>query len=154
MDMYSLEDLPRHLDSDALRSKEIKSILAGRARSGVVTTDGELYIWGHRASHFPTIVSPKFFDGLKVKSASFGGDIMSNSCMSIITEDDGLWTFGDAGSNMIGRPLAIAQNQFSRIPEPSRVPALIGKKVTNAYMGSGQHIIATIEASDSAGEEA
>jgi alpha-tubulin suppressor-like RCC1 family protein len=66
MDMYSLEDLPRRLDAQALEGKRLVSILAGRGRSGAVTEDGLFYTWGHRSSHMPSLLNPALVGGLKV----------------------------------------------------------------------------------------
>jgi hypothetical protein len=71
---------------------------------------------------------------------------MGNSCTAMVTEDGGLWTFGDAGSHLLGRALGAGHSQLSRLPEPVRVRALEGKRVVDVFMGSGQQMIATVEA--------
>ena len=147
MDMYSLEDIPRLLDARAFQDKQIVSIIAARGRSGAITEDGQFFTWGYKSSHMPTLLSPRLLGGLRVVKAAFGGDVMSNSCTALITEDGSLWTYGDAGSHMIGRPLSTGQSGLGRLPEPSKVPVFQGKRVVEIYMGSGQHAIATVEAS-------
>lgn len=168
MDMYSLEDIPRELDADAFKGKQITEVLAGRGRSGVITSDGLLYTWGHRASHskhysacqhqmhyyltivyvccvVPLVVDPKHFNNLAVVQAAFGGDIMGNSCLAVVTEDGGLWTCGDAGSHLIGRGLGMGEGGLSRLPEPTRVSAFVGRRVLEVCMGAGQHAFAVVE---------
>ena len=139
--------MPRVLDSVALEGKEIIKIIAGRGRSGALTSEGELFIWGHRASHVPTLLSPKLIGGRKITTAAFGGDIMGNSCNALVTEDGLLWTFGDVGSFMLGRNIALGQTGLSRQPEPMVVEGggLKGRRVREVFMGSGQHAIATVE---------
>ena len=67
-----------------------------------------------------------------------GGD-SGQSVVAVITEDNGLWTFGDASSKMLGRAGLRGKHVI-----PERVTALKGKKVLDVYAGFGQHIFAKV----------
>jgi alpha-tubulin suppressor-like RCC1 family protein len=79
---------------------------------------------------------------LKVLKVAIGGDIRA-SVIAILTEDGGLWTFGDFQSRMLGNPALKAG--LGKQVVPVRVPAFIGKKVLDVYCGSGQHMIVKVE---------
>lgn len=151
IDIYSMEDLPRMIDNESILGEDnldnkpvvFKQIAAGNARSAAITTDGRLYVWGARLSHRPKLVGRDLFDNLAVKKVVVGGDA-SHSVVAAITEDDELWTLGDAASKMLGRPGLKGKHVL-----PVRVPGLKGKRVLDIYAGYGKHIFAKVEVTGS-----
>ncbi len=146
MDIYSLEHLPRKIEVENPKDHDIndetvrfKQITAGKERSAAVSKDGHLYVWGSRMTHRPKIIDRSLFDGLSVIKVVCGGD-SSRSVIAVLTEDYGLWTFGDTGSKMLGRPGLKGKHVI-----PERVSAMKGKKVLDVFAGFGQHIYAKVE---------
>eukprot|EP01041_Mallomonas_annulata_P010425 gene10425-21748_t len=145
MDMYSIEAYPRLLETDdAFEGHKIVYIAAGKARSAAVTEDGQLFIWGSKLTHTPTLIPSSAFKGLKVKKVVCGGEI-GRSATAVITEDDTLWTFGDAKSYLLGRKGVSGNFLFREMPTPVRVPSLEGMKVLDVFAGLGQHMAAIVE---------
>lgn len=138
IDMYSLEEYPRLLNCAELEDKAV-FVAAGSGRSAVVTSEGKLYLWGRQMGHIPAVINNSLFEGLKVIKVALGGE-SGKAIVAVITEDDGLWTFGDGASKMVGYNTSWGQ-QYS---DPVRVPLLVGKKVFDVYCGPGQHIIAKV----------
>lgn len=151
IDIYSMEDFPRKIESDSLHGEDgisvtgkdgevvhFSQIAAGNGRSAAVTRDGHLFVWGHRFSHRPKLIEKKQFDNLSVAKVVIGGD-SSRSVVAAITEDGGLWTFGDSGSKMLGRAGLKGKHVV-----PERVPAFQGRKVLDVFAGFGQHIFAKV----------
>lgn len=136
--IYSLEEYPRLMVCAELEDKAV-FVAAGSGRSAVITSDGKLYVWGRQLGHIPALVNPTLFDGLKVRKVVLGGD-GGKGITAVITEDDGLWTFGDGSSKMIG----YTSSWGTQHADPVRVPLFIGKKVLDVYCGPGQHMIAKV----------
>ena len=137
MDIYSVEDIPRAIDSDSLNDKHIVSISAGKGRSACITADGELYIWGNKLNHEPMQVL--LTDDVRVVKVVCGGRERQH-CIAIIMEDGSLWTMGDGESHMLGRREVATKN-----PTFERVEAFDGKRVIDVQMGLGNHILAIVE---------
>lgn len=137
IDMYSLEEYPRLLESAEL-ADNVRYVAAGSGRSAAVTSDGRLFLWGRNMGHIPAALSATAFDGLKVSKVALGGEA-GKSVIAIITEDGGLWCYGDASSRMLGSKVS-----SGRHPEPVRVPFFKDKKVLDIYCGPGQHIVAKV----------
>ena len=137
MDIYSVEDIPRAIDSESLDGKEVVSISAGKGRSACITACGELYIWGNKLNHEPMKVSLN--GDMKVTKVVCGGRERQH-CIAIIMEDGSLWTMGDGESHMLGRREFATKN-----PTFERVEAFHGKKVLDVHMGLGNHIMAIVE---------
>ena len=137
MDIYSVEDIPRAIDSESLDGKQVVSISAGKGRSACITADGELYIWGNKLNHEPMKVSLN--EDMKVTKVVCGGRERQH-CIAIIVEDGSLWTMGDGESHMLGRRDFATKN-----PAFERVEAFDGKKVLDVHMGLGNHIMAVVE---------
>ena len=152
MDMYSMEDFPRKIESEGLHGDDgvttkqdtpheelvFAQVAAGHSRSAAVTDDGHLFVWGARLSHFPKLVDKALFENLEVKKVLIGGD-NGKSVIAAITEDGGLWTLGDARSKMLGRAGLSGKHIV-----PERVPFFKGKNVLDIYTGFGQHIFAKV----------
>lgn len=152
VDIYSMEEFPRRIENEGLHGDDgistktgsdfenvvFSQVAAGNSRSAAVTKDGHLFIWGARISHRPKLVEKSLLNGLSVKKVSIGGD-SGRSVVAIITEDDSLWTIGDASSKMLGRADLKGKHVI-----PERVPLLKGKKVLDVYTGFGQHIFAKV----------
>eukprot|EP00605_Chrysophyceae_sp_TOSAG23-4_P002468 GSChrysophyteH1.ASY1.ANO1.2727.1 assembled CDS len=100
IDIYSMEAYPQLLDIKKLFGESPVSIHAGFKRACVVTDKGSLLVWGHKLSHFPTLVDRDAFDGKRVKAAFCAGE--NHRCLVVVTEDDALWTLGHSKSNMLG----------------------------------------------------
>jgi alpha-tubulin suppressor-like RCC1 family protein len=137
IDMYSLEEYPRLLECPELIDN-VAYVAAGSGRSAAVTTDGRLFVWGRNISHIPAAIEGKVFEGLKVTKVALGGEA-GKSVIAIITEDGGLWTYGDGGSKMLGM-----KGATGRHPYPVRMPYFKDKKVIDIYCGPGQHIVAKV----------
>lgn len=136
MDIYSMEDYPRLIDSDSMQGKVVISVAAGKGRSAAITKDGELFIWGNKLHHEPLKV--ELPEQRKVVNVYCGGS-SGRHCIAIITDDGGLWTMGEGASNMIGRIDSKTKN-----PTFERVPGLVGKQVLEVAMGTGNHILALV----------
>jgi alpha-tubulin suppressor-like RCC1 family protein len=156
VDMTSMENYPRRIENEGLhgddgistnKDKEHEDvtfvhIAAGHNRSAAVSKDGHLFIWGSRISHRPKIIDKTYFDNLAVKKVVIGGD-SGKSVIAAITEDDSLWTLGDASSKMLGRPGLSGKHVI-----PERVPVFVGKRVIDVYSGFDQHIFAKVVADE------
>ena len=106
MDIYSLENLPRKIEVKDEQGKDIhfKYIAASNGRSAAISTDGNVYVWGHRLfAHCPKLIERKEFDNLSAIKIVCGGE-SSKAAFAIITEDYGLWTYGDTSSGLLGLP--------------------------------------------------
>lgn len=137
MDIYSMEDMPRLVDSESLEGKRLVSIAAGKGRSAAITDQGELFLWGNKLHHEPMLV--ELPGGVKVKKVACGGS-SGRHCVAIITEDDELWAMGEGKSHMLG------MKEFSiKNPTFEPVPALQGKVVLDVKMGFGNHILAIVQ---------
>lgn len=137
MDIYSVEDIPRAIDSDSLNDKHVVSISAGKGRSACITADGELFMWGNKLNHEPMQVLLN--DDVRVVKVVCGGRERQH-CIAIIMEDGSLWTMGDGESHMLGRREVATKN-----PTFERVEAFDGKRVLDVQMGLGNHILAIVE---------
>eukprot|EP01038_Epipyxis_sp_PR26KG_P007864 gene7864-10673_t len=144
IDFYSMEDFPREVNRKNFNNENVVSVSAGNGRSAAITESGILYVWGARVNHIPKLFVPELFNGLKVKKVACGGD-SSRSVTAVITEDDGLWLFGDKSSNLLGIASKDLSMFSSKYPNPFRVPSLIDRKVTDVVCGPGQHMIAFVE---------
>jgi len=136
-----MEDFPRSLDLPVLDNHPIRFISASKGRSAAINSEGELFVWGYKLTHVPTKIDPSVFDNRKVTKVCLGGE-SRNLSMSVLTEDGALWTFGDASSNMLGRPRQSGQN-----PTPMKVKTL-DKKVLDIFMGTGLHMCALVDIED------
>ena len=140
MDMYSMESFPRPIDMELFKGSKIVSIAAGKARSAAVTDKGELYTWGERLNHVPTIRPPEDFQNKKVIKVVCCGDAWY-SCTAVITEDHTLWTYGDASSTMIGRA---GLSRMQKVTTPELVPTFKDMKVEHVFGGLGFHMAAIV----------
>lgn len=146
MDMYSLENLPRRIEVESAvdhesidNSVKFKQIAAANGRSAAVSRDGHLFVWGSRLTHRPKLIDRSLFDGLSVVKVACGGD-NTRSVIAVVTEDNGLWTFGDGSSGMLGQVDLKGKHTL-----PQRVPYFKGKKVLDVFTGLGQHVFARVE---------
>lgn len=153
IDIYSMEDFPRLIEQDSIVDPEdevptnaepvlFTQISAGNGRSAAITTDGQLYVWGSRISHMPKLFDRNvgLFDGMKCKKVSCGGD-SGKAVVSVITEDDSLYTFGDASSKMLG-----IAGKRGKEPIPAKVQSLSadGRQVVDICNGFGMHSFAFV----------
>jgi alpha-tubulin suppressor-like RCC1 family protein len=136
MDIYSMEDFPRLIDSESLQGKVIVSVAAGKGRSAAVSRDGELFLWGNKLHHEPLQV--ELPDNCKVRKVVCGGS-SGRHCIAIITQDGALWTMGEGSSCMVGR-----LNVSTKNPTFERVPGLLEKQVLDVSVGFGNHILALV----------
>lgn len=152
IDIYSMEEFPRLIESPFLEGHNIIQVAAGNRRCVAISREGSLFIWGNRLQHFPTLVDRSSFDNLRVVSASCGGN-QSNSCTAIVTEDGGLWTMGDASSKILGRKGAKGKQASPvRVGGPGAAGAgastsigLQDKRVLSIASGLGMHMAAIVE---------
>ena len=68
--MYALEESPTMLR----QLPHIKQVAAGNGRSAVVSTSGELFLWGNRMGFVPAMFGTKHFGGQKLKQVAIGGE--------------------------------------------------------------------------------
>lgn len=136
VEVHSMEELPRLIESDVLSEFKIKSIAASKGRSAALTECGQLIIWGNKLSHVPSVIEKSFFDGLKIVMIALGGQA-GKSVTAAVTEDGSLWTFGDSSSYILGRKSSVT----GKNPEPTRIPAFKNKKATDIFCGTGKIIL-------------
>ena len=132
VEVHSMEEYPRLIESEVLSKFKIKSIAASKGRSAALTECGQLILWGNKLSHVPSIIDKSFFDNLKIVMIALGGKD-GKSVTTAVTEDGALWTFGDSNSNILGRKASVT----GKNPEPTRVPSLKNKKVVDVICGPG-----------------
>jgi alpha-tubulin suppressor-like RCC1 family protein len=150
MDIYSLESFPRKIDvKNESTGKEIKfkQVSAANGRSAAISTEGNVYVWGHRlAAHRPKLIDPTELDNLKATKIVCGGE-SSKAAFAILTEDHGLWTYGDLSSGLLGLPKKENNQTHAKAQrnQPERVVFLNGKKVLDVFAGLGQHMFAKVE---------
>lgn len=144
MDMYSMEAFPRHLEAEeAFEGLKIAQVACGKGRSAVIAEDGSLFLWGSKMQHVPTKIPGALFNGYKVVSVVCGGEA-GRSCTAVLTEDGGLWTFGDARSRLLGRGGVSNAVVFRELPTPEVVPMFKSRKVYSVAAGLGQHMCAIV----------
>ena len=133
IDIYSMEEFPRHVRSEELEKETPCYVTAGYQRCGVVTHEGNLFIWGLKLSHVPAMVSRENLGGLRIVSAEMGGSAQG-AVITILAEDGSLWTMGDAKSKMLG-----ITKPPNRLTEPMKVPGSWNGKVVSLATGPGLH---------------
>lgn len=150
IDIYSMEELPRVIDSPALKGQTVCQVAAGNRRCAAVTHEGNLFIWGSRLQHIPTLVDPSAFGNLKVIFAKCGGN-QSSSVTAVVTEDGSLWTMGDASAKTLGwkgakgkqaSPVKIGHVSGS---STSSIGWTDQQRVLDVVAGSGAHMAAIVE---------
>ncbi len=109
IDIYSMEDIPRVISSkffaseteskNIIDSSKIIKIAAGWGRSAAITSDGRVYVWGHRVSHIPKLVPMP--NSLRATNIACGGEI-SKACVLITSEDGNVWSMGFESSHSLG----------------------------------------------------
>lgn len=137
IDMYSMEARPRLLECPLFKDKVITQVFAGKGRSAAVTSEGELFMWGHKITMQPSKIETEF----KVKKIIIAGDARKGAC-ALVSTDNKLYTFGDYNSDMIGheKPSMFTTKQ----PVPTIVPILESRSVVDVYGGFGQHMFAKV----------
>lgn len=142
IDIYSMEEYPRQVKSEDLQKETVAHVTAGYQRCGVVTHEGNLFIWGLKLSHVPAMVSRENLGGLRIVSAEMGGSATSGGVISILAEDGSLWTMGDGKSKMLGMT-----KPPSRLTGPEKVNGEWVGKVVSLATGPGSHqaVIAEME---------
>jgi alpha-tubulin suppressor-like RCC1 family protein len=138
IDIYSLESVPKVIESEAWEGVVIKSIAAGTSRSAVLSECGKVFLWGSKLNHVPTLVNPSLFGGLKVMKVICGGEF-KKSATTVITEDNTVWSFGDGKSQLLG-----VEGISGKHPTPIIIPMLSDKKTLDIFSGSGQHMFAVV----------
>jgi len=147
IDIYSMEELPRAIESPALKGKTIKQVAAGNRRSAAVTHEGDLFIWGNRLLHTPSLVERSAFDNLKVVAVACGGN-QSVSCTAVVTEDGGLWTLGDAKSKILGWKGASGKQANPIRIGHTGAGGWGARRVAAVASGQGLHMAAVVEVPD------
>lgn len=155
IDIYSMEDFPRLIDAESINNGENAEVLelegesadqsplfaqvsAGSGRSAGVTTQGLVYIWGHRVGHQPKLIPKSLFGGLRATKVMCGGE-QGRSVFAVITEDQSLWTIGDGKSRMMGEVGLVG----GKYPVPRQIKPL-AQKVVDISCGLGQHMAAFV----------
>lgn len=125
VDVFSLEEYPKKIVSEAMEGLKVTQVAAAKGRSAAVTACGKLFLWGAKLNHYPALIDPSFFNNQKVPPPPFlesmrpsrltritiiantqvvkvsCGGVIGMSVTSVITEDGALWTFGDSASRML-----------------------------------------------------
>ena len=109
IDIYSMEDMPRVVPSNYFASEsdsksqdgssKIVKIAAGWGRSAAITSDGRVYVWGHRVSHIPKLVPMP--NSVRATDVACGGEI-SKACVLIKSEDGNIWSMGFDSCHSLG----------------------------------------------------
>lgn len=149
--LYSQETLPRWVES----LPKISQFSLTRARTAVVTTEGQLYIWGAQFQHIPTLIEPKYFDNMKVSKVLCAGGTNGVATL-VVTEDGSLWSFGDVSSWILSQQVSSVEKTLGigKKPTPARVNfatksstatgSKLGK-VVDIYGGLGRFVFAKLE---------
>ena len=145
IDIYSMEEFPRKIDSEAFDDEKVIQIAACSCRSAAVTEKGTLYVWGRKQNHYPTKVD--FEDGYIVKSVEMGRDDSDRHvCFAIVDGPNGeeslLYKFGHFKSNMLGED---ENNGPTNNPVPSVISSLNSRNVVSISAGIG-HVVAVVKA--------
>lgn len=140
-------------------------IRAGRGLSGALTSDGELYHWGHKILHQPVRVMHDYPED-KIVDFTISGN-GSNMCTAFITESGELYTVGPDSSSILGRDLTSnrASSLLSTIKslfgggstegegggdgmesKTNKVDALDGRVVHKVFGGFGEQMAAMVSA--------
>lgn len=145
LDIYSMEEFPKLIDTPVTKNVKVKQIAATKGRSAAITECGHLLIWGSKLSHVPIMFEAKAFDGLKALKVVCGGK-PSSHVTAVITEDHKLWTFGDAASGMLGKASGnLLPKAASKQALPEKVQALADKNVVDVFAGPGQHMMCLVD---------
>ena len=134
--------------------------------SGALTSDGELYHWGHKILHQPVRVMHEYPED-KIVDFTISGN-GSNMCTAFITESGELYTVGPDSSSILGRKLTSnrASSLFSTMTslfgggakegegegqaegeaKTNKVDALDGRVVHQVFGGFGQQMAAMVSA--------
>lgn len=148
IDIYSMEEFPRKIDTSAFDEEKVIQIAACSCRSAAVTEKGSLYVWGRKQNHYPTKVD--FEDGVRVKSVELGRDD-SDRHVAFVTVDlpgdnseskSQLYKYGHFKSNMLGEEENAGPTSN---PVPSSVSSLEGRNIVNISAGVG-HVVAVVTA--------
>lgn len=157
IDMHAMESSPRHVDNELLENKTVVKIRAGKSLSGALTSDGELYHWGHEILPHPVRVMHEYPEDKIVDFAISGNG--SNMCTAFVTESGDLYTVAPDSSTMLGRELKSNRTSsfFSSMTSwfggggggdaqgaeerrENRVEALHGRVVHSIYGGFGEQM--------------
>eukprot|EP01036_Dinobryon_divergens_P025455 gene25456-34005_t len=138
LDMYALEESPTMLR----QLPHIKQVAAGNGRSAVVSTSGELFLWGNRMGFVPAMFGTKHFGGQKLKQVAIGGESNRQALpilvVAVVTESGELWTYGDSKSHMLGKAKATGkQTEFVKLD-------ILNSDVDSIACGFGQHMAAFV----------
>jgi alpha-tubulin suppressor-like RCC1 family protein len=52
IDIYSMEDMPRLIESEKLANQKVTQISAGKGTSAALTQEGKIFYWGHKVVRF------------------------------------------------------------------------------------------------------
>jgi alpha-tubulin suppressor-like RCC1 family protein len=66
VDVFSLEEYPKKIVSEALEGLKVSQVAAAKGRSAAVTECGKLFLWGSKLNHYPALINPSFFNNQKV----------------------------------------------------------------------------------------
>lgn len=133
IDIYSMEEFPRAIDNDELKKQTVSDVIAGYQRCGALTHEGNLFVWGIKLSHVPSMVDRDAMGGMKIVAAGLGGKA-GGMAISMLAEDGSLWTIGDRKSNMLGM-----KEPPSRLADAGKVDGAWMGKVLSVSTGPGQH---------------
>jgi hypothetical protein len=163
IDMHSMESAPRLVDSEELEGKRVVKVKAGKGLSGALTSNGELYHWGHKILHQPVRVMHDYPED-KIVDFTISGN-GSNMCTAFITESGDLYTVGPDSSSILGRELTSNRTSsfFSTVKSlfggdagsseegegstrTNRVETLHGRVVHRIFGGFGEQMAAMVSA--------
>lgn len=133
IDIYSMEEFPRALESEELKKQTVSQVIAGYQRCGALTHEGNLFVWGIKLSHVPAMVNREAMGGMKIIAAGLGGNAGS-AVITMLAEDGSLWTIGDRSSRMLG-----IKQPPKRLTDAGKVDGSWLGKVVSISTGPGLH---------------
>jgi len=144
IDIYSMEEYPRMIETESFEGKKIVHIAASNCRSAAVTEDGKLYIWGRKQNHYPTLIatSDEFVENTFVKKVVLGRDSSDHFCGFVLDDNSAVWSYGEYKTNMLGHAAAPKSGL-----SPTKIKTLEGQRVLDIAAGVG-HCAAVVETSD------
>jgi len=155
IDMYSMEDMPRLLESSKLDGKRVVRVSAGKGTSAALTDDGKIFHWGHKIMHEPMEVPVEETDDKPVKVLMAGDSSKGGTTTAWLTESGRLHTYGPYSSHLRGKtnPNPPIWKFYAKKENDSTLVTIGGnRKVFDVFGGFGQHMAARVSPVDTENE--
>jgi alpha-tubulin suppressor-like RCC1 family protein len=91
IDIYSMEDMPRVIESEKLANQKVTQISAGKGTSAALTQDGKIYYWGHKVfrSSVSSLPDPSFSFADHARTSR--SSIFSSGILQATSQSESLW---------------------------------------------------------------